>query len=329
MSDGLRRTRENLVCELRGAPAQALATERVQWLDSNSEAGLMASFLGDLQLRFAFRSQGLPDTPLVPADLAALDLNVQRALAIACLNFKRSHGTPLAAEFAPGVYVLRGVEADVVANVLLDRVFWRKQLERFADGVVVAVPKRGTVYFADARNATAVQELTRLAAKVQQTAGAAALSRGLYRFGDKGWQVHGTLPEPTVLAQADGAALRAQADQQFDTQDDEARLALAAKGQRLVILTIIANAALRAVERQSGVSPWVMLGLSIVVGVVALVGTVHMCSGLRRVQREKIGFMVLCFVPLLNIVSLIYLSIKTTRMLRAAGYRVGLLGART
>lgn len=130
MSDGLRRTRENLVCELRGADAQALATERVQWLDSNSEAGLMASFLGDLQLRFAFRSQGLPDTPLVPADLAALDLNVQRALAIACLNFKRSHGTPLAAEFAPGVYVLRGVEADVVANVLLDRVFWRKQVER-------------------------------------------------------------------------------------------------------------------------------------------------------------------------------------------------------
>lgn len=336
MADDLRRTRENLALDLRYAPGMLLQTEHLQWLPTSGTdpggAALTASYLGDLQLRFVFRSPGLPDSALTAPALAELDLNVQRALAIACLNFKRTHGTPIPTEFAKGVYVLRGVEADGVVNYLLDRVFWRKQLERFPQGVAVAVPKRGNLYFADAADAQALQELKRLAAKQLHTAGSAALSRLLYRFGDTGWQVLGALPEPAnVAAPPDAASSRARAqrsESDSDLQDDDERLQLAARGQRLVIGTIVANMVLRGMERTPDVPTWALLALSLVVGVAALVGTVRMCSGLRRVQNEKILFMVMCFVPLLNFLSLIYLSRKTTQLLRGAGWTVGLLGAR-
>ena len=151
---------------------------------------------GDLQLRFVFRTPGMPDSALTADALTALDLNVQRAPGYCVSNFKRSNGTPIPAEFSKGIYVLRGIDAEHVANYLLDRVFWRKLLERFPSGVVVAVPKRGILYFADAGTPESVEELTRLAAKLLHTAGTATLSRQLYAFGDKGWRVHGPLPAP-------------------------------------------------------------------------------------------------------------------------------------
>lgn len=338
MTDDLRCTRDHLALELRHAPGQMLPTERVQWLPATATAGgaapLVASYIGDLQLRFVFRTPGLPDTPLTEPALQALDLNVQRALAVASLNLKRRHGTPIATEFSSGVYVLRGIEADALANYVLDRSFWRKQLERFPAGVVVAVPKRGTLYFADAGNPQAVEALAQLAAKMLHTAGAATLSRQLYAFGGTGWRVHGPLPEVAtpVPEPGDTTSSAARARQavaiEMDAHDDAARLELAAKGQKMVILTIVATMALRGVERQPDINLWLLLALSVGVGVAALVGTVRMCSGLRRVQGEKILFMVLSFVPLINILSLIYLSVKTTRLLRAAGWTVGLLGAK-
>jgi len=338
MAEDLRRTRENLAFEIRQANGAVLPTEQVQWLPASAQdprdTALVASYMGDLQLRFVFRTPGLPDSALTADALTELDLNVQRALAIASLNFKRGNGTPIPAEFAKGIYVLRGVDAEHVANYLLERVFWRKQLERFPAGVVVAVPKRGILYFADAGNPQAVQDLTHLAAKMLHTAGTAALSRQLYVFGDTGWRVHGALPvaqtpapEPGGTATGASRAREAVATE-MDAQDDDARLELAAKGQKMVILTILANMGLRGVERQPDVTPWLLLAMSVVVGVVALVGTVRMCSGLRRVQGEKILFMVMSFVPLINILSLIYLSRKTTQLLRAAGWTVGLLGAK-
>ncbi|MFO1261941.1 MAG: hypothetical protein U1E84_01135 [Rhodoferax sp.] len=337
MADDLRRTRENLAFEVRQSSGAVLSTEQVQWLPVRAQdpqgEPLVASFMGDLQLRFVFRTPGMPDSALTADALTALDLNVQRALAIACLNFKRSNGTPIPAEFSKGIYVLRGIDAEHVANYLLDRVFWRKLLERFPSGVVVAVPKRGILYFADAGTPESVEELTRLAAKLLHTAGTATLSRQLYAFGDKGWRVHGPLPapltpDPVPVSAATRATVRDAVATELDAHDDEARLELAAKGQKMVILTIVANMGLRGVERQPDVTPWLLLALSVVVGVVALVGTVRMCSGLRRVQGEKIVFMVVSFVPLINILSLIYLSMKTTKLLRAAGWTVGLLGAK-
>jgi hypothetical protein len=59
-----------------------------------------------------------------------------------------------------------------------------------------------------------------------------------------------------------------------------------------------------------------------------MLGVVRICSGLQRSQGQKILFMVLTFFPVINLIVLVYLSVKATRLLREAGWSVGLLGAR-
>jgi hypothetical protein len=130
---------------------------------------------------------------------------------------------------------------------------------------------------------------------------------------------------------AQGAGDATLDEQPDDTGDDEAdledRLWLAARGQKMAIHSIILNFVLRSVEK-SQVLPDLLPWLFFAVTVYALVGVVKICSGLGKSQNQKILFMVLSFVPLVNLVVLIYLSIKTTRLLRDAGWEVGLMGAR-
>jgi len=59
-----------------------------------------------------------------------------------------------------------------------------------------------------------------------------------------------------------------------------------------------------------------------------LTGIVKICSGLGQGQGQKILFMVFSFIPLFNIFALVYLSRKATKLLRHAGWKVGLLGAK-
>ena len=110
--------------------------------------------------------------------------------------------------------------------------------------------------------------------------------------------------------------------------EENEKLSLAAGGQKIAIYCIVLNLGLQAVSRSQSWHALVVLALSILLGIYALVGVVRMCSGLARTQNAKIAFMVTSFVPLLNIVSLLYLSAHTTKALRSAGWRVGLLGAR-
>jgi hypothetical protein len=60
----------------------------------------------------------------------------------------------------------------------------------------------------------------------------------------------------------------------------------------------------------------------------SLVGVVKICSALDRSQGAKLAYMALSFVPVANLVSLVVLNVRATRLLRAAGWTVGLLGAR-
>jgi hypothetical protein len=104
--------------------------------------------------------------------------------------------------------------------------------------------------------------------------------------------------------------------------------ALAAHGQKIVIYSIILNMVVRAIGRNQAMSNWMIEALFIAVAVYALIGIVKICSGLGLVQGQKIVFMVLSFFPLINLIALVYLNIKTSRMLRDAGWTVGLMGAR-
>ncbi len=300
-------------------------------------------YLGDVSLRFVFTAPDCMESPVRLEDMQRLDLTPQRALALATVNLKRTQGAPQVGLFTQGVYTLRGANPDAHATYLLDRAFWRGQLERSAQGVLVAVPKRGSLFFAYAADSAATQALRDVAARLYHAADEHGLSGCLYRFDAQGWHVHERLPSPRVEhntvstprrreaasrdAPGNAKLLAARAAQRSEEDLDE-RLAAAAKGQRMVIHCILLNVLLGALERSNTLPAIVRLALSIGVAVYALVGLVRMCSGLDKSQGQKIVFMVLAFVPLVNLVALVVLSHQTSKLLRQSGWSVGLLGAR-
>jgi hypothetical protein len=60
----------------------------------------------------------------------------------------------------------------------------------------------------------------------------------------------------------------------------------------------------------------------------AIVGLYRLASGLGYSTGVKVLLFVLMIVPLVSLVTLFYLNSKATPLLRRAGYKVGLLGAR-
>lgn len=106
-------------------------------------------------------------------------------------------------------------------------------------------------------------------------------------------------------------------------------LSLAARGQKIVIYSILLNFVIGAMDRSQAVPPWVVQALFLGNAVLALLGVIRICSGLEKSQNYKLLVMVLSFFPLVNLVSLVYLNIQATRILRAAGYHVGLLGVKS
>jgi hypothetical protein len=114
-----------------------------------------------------------------------------------------------------------------------------------------------------------------------------------------------------------------------DSETADEKLALAAGGQKIAIYCLLLTFVLNAVTRTQSFPPIVVLLLTFALGVYSLVGVVRICSGLDKGQGTKIFFMVCAFVPLASIVTLIYLSMRTTKLLRAAGWTVGLMGAKS
>ncbi len=126
----------------------------------------------------------------------------------------------------------------------------------------------------------------------------------------------------------DNASSKVMPESDEDDYAREERLWLAASGQRIVIFSILLNMILRAAERSQAIGGALLHALLIGVAIYALAGVVKICSGLGKNQNQKVLFMVLACFPLINLVALASLSIKATRMLRAAGWRTGLLGAK-
>lgn len=136
-------------------------------------------------------------------------------------------------------------------------------------------------------------------------------------------------PQPAVQTVRPDEAKASATRKELEELEQNERLSLAAKGQKIVIYSILLNFVLRALAQAHAVPDLAILVLTVCVGIYSLVGVVKICSGLGRSQNQKILFMVLSFFPLINLVILVYLSVKTTRILKEAGWSVGLLGART
>jgi hypothetical protein len=135
-------------------------------------------------------------------------------------------------------------------------------------------------------------------------------------------------PPAEPIPPSEAASRRERAQEDRENIDAGVQEWLVARGQKILIYSIILNFVLRALDRAQVFPDLVMLGLSLLLAAWSLLGVVRICSGLQRSQGQKILFMVLTFFPLINLVVLVYLSVKATRLLREAGWSVGLLGAR-
>jgi hypothetical protein len=112
-------------------------------------------------------------------------------------------------------------------------------------------------------------------------------------------------------------------------ESEEQLLSLAARGQKIVIYSILLNFVVGAMDRSHAVPAWLVQALFLGTAVLALRGVIRICSGLSKSQNYKLLMMVLTFFPLVNLVSLVYLNVRVSRSLRAAGYEVGLLGVKS
>jgi hypothetical protein len=113
---------------------------------------------------------------------------------------------------------------------------------------------------------------------------------------------------------------------QVEAEDDD--LLLAARGQKLVIYAIALNFVFQSAARTLAIPDLLLLILGIVVVAFTVNGVLKICSGLGKSQGSKVAFMVASVLPLINLIVLVYLSFKTTKALRAAGWTVGLFGAK-
>ncbi|GLQ47946.1 hypothetical protein GCM10007862_29970 [Dyella lipolytica] len=108
-------------------------------------------------------------------------------------------------------------------------------------------------------------------------------------------------------------------------QFDYADLDQAASGQKLIIYSILLNFVAIAGQHAFGVL--LMSLVSIAALVMAIIGILRLSSGLGYSTGSKVLLIIGCFIPLINLIIMLVLSMKATSRLREAGYKVGLLGA--
>jgi len=96
-------------------------------------------------------------------------------------------------------------------------------------------------------------------------------------------------------------------------------------GQNFVILAIVLNGVAIGLRKQLGLLPEFIASLSVCA--VMISGLIGMCRGLGYSMLKRSMLIILMFIPLLNLITLVVLSSKTSKALKEEGIRVGLAGA--
>lgn len=287
---------------------------------------LSLGYLGDIRLNFRFDGSG---RDALVSDLKRLGISPAQALGLAVLNHKRWHGDASFVPVSDGVYTLKGPDPTACTTFFLDRRLWKQLLAKYPDGVLVAVPREGSVLFSPAGDPDASRRLRETAARMLSTAGATRVSRNLYRFGPTGWQIAGPLIDPAAARrEQEAAGSSPDGDEAEATTGPVVNPELIASGQRTLILGIglgfLFNRAINnpLMPPLAGDVAWLALGL------LRLKGVTRMSVGLAHSRSWVIALMVMNFVPLVNLLSWIVINVRATKILRAEGYRIGLLGAK-
>lgn len=117
-------------------------------------------------------------------------------------------------------------------------------------------------------------------------------------------------------------------DHSVAADDADERAVLAASGQKIIIYCILLTFVVQAAVQANVVGLLVAMGVYFCVAAYSLFGVLRICSALGKSQNQKLMFMALSCMPWVNLIALVVLNVKATALLRAAGWRVGLLGAR-
>lgn len=136
------------------------------------------------------------------------------------------------------------------------------------------------------------------------------------------------LPPAAVLQHRSDPPARARPQATPVPADEGELLASAAQGQRTLAISIALSLVARAIGNVPDVPVFLAYAIAAAVLIYAISGVLKICSGFGYSMNAKLALMFLSSVPLAGIAAWVYLSVKTTRRLRAAGYRVGLFGAR-
>lgn len=114
-----------------------------------------------------------------------------------------------------------------------------------------------------------------------------------------------------------------------EEDDDHEQLAQMAQGQRVLVICVLLSFVLSGTSYADHVPRLFLMLTGLGLLFYALSGVLKICSGFGMSKGQKLALMFASTVPLVAPISWIVLSVRTTSKLRAAGYEVGLLGAKT
>ena len=195
--DPLPRTREYIVALVRSHPGADPRSRPVQRIepaiareDAKSAPGnalVFDHFVGDLHLRYVF------DDPqfmlaLRARDLTRLGVARDELPALVVSNYRRLYPDVIVTH--PDRWlglVTRGGELEPC--VMLDGMFWQRQMKAFGGPVIAAVPSTNAVYFTPREPKANVELLKHLAILESEKAGKRGVSRTVFEWRNFRWQV--------------------------------------------------------------------------------------------------------------------------------------------
>ncbi|MCU0754627.1 MAG: hypothetical protein MUE46_05820 [Xanthomonadales bacterium] len=131
------------------------------------------------------------------------------------------------------------------------------------------------------------------------------------------------LPTTNPYQAPDTVALEA------ESESDPDALRAAGRGQRVLIWCVLLSFALRGIQRNPELPMFLGWAMAVALMALAFHGVLLIASGFGYGRGVKLGLLFGSTVPLLGIGLWIWLSMKTTRALRAAGHTVGFFGVKS
>ena len=161
---------------------------KVQGLENQPDMlPLIDTFVGDLDIRYAFDADS-GFRYLTERDLKTLKLTRDQLLPLAAANQRRLY--PKITVERPTAFVgMFANGGDLEPSKILDFEFWEKEKSRFGGEIVCAVPARDVCWFTGLKPAGNVQNLRTNTERAHKDAGERAISRLLFLWRNKRWEV--------------------------------------------------------------------------------------------------------------------------------------------